>query len=137
MALTASQTQQCYLALGLKAEGNTRYRVRWNWFSVFDIKTTTISWDYSATKTIIDTRLGILSAAALTLLGTFIDTYYSTLTSSFEMKGEVNLSDKAENQMAKEQICKLVGIEVEEAPPEIVSRDGSGDDGGGMGRMVR
>lgn len=135
MALTPAQTQNVYLAIGLWAEGNSRYRVRWNWFSVFDIKTTSLSWDYSTAKGYIDTRLVALSAGALVLLGTLADTFADTLTSSFQMKGEVQLSDPEENEKARAGICKLVGIELEAVPPEIAKPlDGSGDC---TGRLVR
>ena len=126
MALSAAQTQNTYLACGLWAEGGTRYRGRWNWFSVFDIKSTSISWDYAAAKTYVDARLAGLSAGALTLLGTLADTYADTLTSSFEMKGEVQLSDQKEKELARENICKIVGVEFEPVPPDIVKPlDGS------------
>jgi hypothetical protein len=134
MALTAAQTQNVYLACGLWAEGGTRYRGRWNWFSVFDIKSTSIRWEYDDAKTYVDTRLATLSAGALTLLGTLADTFADTLTSSFEMKGEVGLSDSTEHALAKENICKVVGVEFEPVPPEIVKPlDGNEN----AGRMVR
>jgi hypothetical protein len=139
MALTASETQQCYLAVGLKGEGNTRYRVRWNWFSVFDIKTTSIIWTYSTAKGYIDTRLTALSAGALAELATYLDAYTARKSNpSLKVVGGAygaNIDYAKEIEYFRSEICKLVGIEIEEAPPDIVKPlDGSGDS---TGRLVR
>lgn len=132
MALTAAQTQQVYLACGLWAEGNSRYRVRWNFYSVFSITQSNLSWDYSGAKTQIDTRLAALSAGALTLLGELADTFADTLTSSFAMMGEVRLSDADEHEKARGSICKLVGIELEQVPENIVKPIGGGSRAGSL-----
>jgi hypothetical protein len=147
MALTDQNREYLYLALGLRAEGGARYRVRWNFFTTFSIPKASIDWDTSTAKALIDKRIGFvsdpavstLSAAALTELGTLLDTYRTTRTSSFEMRGEVNLSDPEENRLAQDAIYRMVGIEIEEVGANVARPmnevNGSGESR--SGRLTR
>ena len=116
MALTGAQTQSVYLACGMWSEGGSRYRVRFDAYSTASITDSSITWDYSAVKTAITTRLAALSADANTMLGTFITVFDATITSSFRKEGAgdgVVLDDSDEFRKAKGAIVQMVGLEVE------------------------
>lgn len=113
MALTSAQKLTVYHACGLRAEGGTYYLVRFTPYTQTDIEDTSISFSYADVKTLIDTQLAALSSDANTWLGTHLTTYDSTVTSSFVMKGEVNLDDAQEFEKARAVIQDTVGVHVE------------------------
>jgi len=135
MALSDENTQLVYLACGLWAGGGTRYRYRFNSFSMADVETTSVSWDYDSVKTVVDTALAALNDAQETLLETWCATFKTGLDSEFSMDGGsqgVHLSDGEAAAKARASICQLVGIEVEAVPfAEDLHR------GGLQGRVVR
>jgi hypothetical protein len=143
MALTTSQTQKLYVVLGLRGEGTTRYRVRWNVFATFSIPKASISWDYSTAKTTIDARLAELSAGALTELATYIDRYAAIQFSTLEVVGGpygVSISHSKERANLRDGIYRLVGFELEEVSSNVAQpmENVNGQSGGPAGgRIVR
>jgi hypothetical protein len=143
MALTTSETQKLYIVLGLRGEGKTRYRVRWNFFSTFSIPKATIFWDYSTAKTTIDARLAELSAGALTELGAYLDRYAAIQFSTLEIVGGpygVNLSHNQERENLRDGIYRLVGFELEEVSANVAQpmEEMNGQNGGPRsGSLVR
>jgi hypothetical protein len=143
MPLTATETQKLYIILGLRGEGRTRYRVRWNAFTTFSIPKASIDWDYSTAKTTIDARLAELSAGALTELGAYLDRYAAIQFSTLEVVGGpygVSISHSKERANLRDGIYRLVGFELEEVsgnvaqPMENVNGQGGGT---ASGRLVR
>ena len=135
MALTAAQIISTYQACGLSASGGTRYRYKFNAYSMTDIAEMSLTWSYATVKTTLDTRLAALTADEVTWLGTHIATWDATVTSSFSKTSGpdgVILNDEDEHRKATRLIVSLVGIEVE--PVDFGDGAGSGINGG---RVVR
>jgi len=130
MALTDAQKQTVYEACGLRAQGGTYRLVRFDAFSTTDMEDSSLTWDYSNVKNAIDTAVSGLSSAAETRLGTYITTYDDTRTSSLRVRGEVELDDRQEFELARQAIADIVGIEV--APVRLLD-----DDDPRQGRVTR
>lgn len=135
MALTAAQTQTVYHACGLRAEGGSYNLIRFTPYTQTDIGSSSTTWDYSSVKTAIDTNLAALSDAANTWLGSAITNYDSTLLSSFQMTGEVKLSDPQEFELARNVIRDVVGVHV--APVDAIESARSDEGQARQGRVTR
>lgn len=136
MALSAAQTISVYHACGLWASGGTRYRYKFNAYSMTDIADMSLTWDYSTVKTKIDLRLAALTADEVTWLGTYITTFDDTRSSSFKKDGSgdgIILDDEVEHKKATEAITQMVGFEVEKVDASDLNATG----GFGCGRVVR
>jgi hypothetical protein len=125
MALTDSQVQRVYLALGMNAEGTLRYRYRFDFWLPPFIQPTDAIWTYAGIKQVVDARLGItpldgvtaLTAPALVELGTIVDGWASRRFSSTKLHGGpygVSIDRQEEAKLYRAEMYRLVGIEIED-----------------------
>ena len=115
MALTAAQTQSIYAAVGLEGEGNSFTLIRFDFFTTMDVETSEYPWSYGTAKTKVDTAIAaaLLVSGAEARLTTHIANYDKWEPyQSVRLVSDVQFDAGREFQLARERICKLVGVEI-------------------------
>jgi hypothetical protein len=131
MALTAAQTASVYEAVGLKGGGGTYAVIRFDAFSVNDIQSTPLTWDYANAKTKVDACIAqaIASVGGEVRLQTHVANFDKWQPyQSVKLQGEVTFDAGKEFEKARGRIIDICAVEIVPIPlAEAIKKAATGD----------